>query len=161
MILEGSRVVLEPITPALAQRIIARDEHSDDRWHPEYPFVDELVPLRSLAASSKPDPDFTLYLIRRTSDQLAVGGFGFFGPPDEQGRVEFGYGLIPNARGGGLATEAVTLGIDHARRSGAKLAAADTDVQNVASQRVLVKAGFTEVARRDAQVFYERSLTTA
>ena len=49
-----------------------------------------------------PDPVFTMYLIRRKADGLAVGGFGFIGPPGEDGCVEFGYGLVPSALGQGI-----------------------------------------------------------
>ena len=159
MILRNSTVALEPITPALARRIVARDERPGDRWHAEYPFRDEIDPLRSLAASTAPDPDFTMYLVRRTSDEVAVGGFGFFGPPDDDGRVEFGYGLVPSARGAGLASSAVSLALEHAALRGATIAAADTGADNAASRRVLIKGGLAEVGRRGSLVLYERVLT--
>lgn len=120
--------------------------------------ADELVPLRSLASSAHPDPIFTIYLIRLRSDGLAIGGLGFFGPPDENGRIEFGYGLVAAARGRGLATEAVLAALDFAATAGARSAAAVTDL-DLASQRVLLKAGMTEVNRSETQVFYERELT--
>jgi len=159
MILDGARVSLEPISPQLARRIVAREERPGDRWHPEYPFVDELGPLRALAASPDQDPFFTMYLIRRVSDRLAVGGFGFFGPPDAAGRVEFGYGLVPSARGDGLASDAVTVALRHAAVAGATLAAADTDTSNIPSRCVLAGAGFVEVERRGSLVFFERRLS--
>jgi len=159
MILRNSTVALEPITPTLALRIVARDERPGDRWHAEYPFLDEIDPLRSLAASAVPDPDFTMYVVRRASDGMAVGGFGFFGPPDADGRVEFGYGLVPSARGAGLATSAVLLALGHAARHGATIAAADTEADNAASRRVLIKSGLAEVGRSGTVVLYERVLT--
>ena len=158
MILRNDRVVLEPLTPDLAQRIVARDERPGDRWHAEYPFPDEIDPLRSLAASLDPDPDFTMYALRRAADGVAVGGFGFFGPPDADGRVEFGYGLVPSARGAGLATSAVRLALEHAGELGATVAAADTEADNAASRRVLARAGLTEVGRDGSLVLYERVL---
>jgi len=159
MILRSSTVALEPITPVLARRIVARDERSGDRWHAEYPLLDEIDPLTSLAASEAPDPDFTMYVVRRLSDGMAVGGFGFFGPPDADGRVEFGYGLIPSARGTGLATSAVLLALGHAGLRGATIAAADTEADNAASRRVLLKSGLQEVGRSGPLVLYERDLT--
>lgn len=157
--IETPRLRLEPISPELAARIVAGPREPTDAWHPEYPLADELVPLRSLASSAHPDPIFTLYLIRLRSDGLAIGGLGFFGPPDENGRIEFGYGLVAAARGRGLATEAVMAALDFAATAGARSAAADTDLDNLASQRVLLKAGMTEVNRSETQVFYERELT--
>ena len=158
MILRSSTVALEPITPVLARRIVARDERPGDRWHAEYPFLDEIDPLRSSAASAAPDPDFTMYVVRRSSDGMAVGGFGFFGPPDADGRVEFGYGLVPSARGMGLATSAVLLALEHARLRGATIAAADTQADNAGSRRVLIKGGLEEVRRRGSLILYERVL---
>lgn len=80
----NSRLTLEPISPDLARRIVARQEQPGDNWHREYPFADELGPLTSLAAAEPTDDPFAMYLVRRADDGCAVGGFGFFGPPDEQ-----------------------------------------------------------------------------
>ncbi|WP_243228429.1 GNAT family N-acetyltransferase [Microbacterium sp. CIAB417] len=147
---------LEPITPQLAARIIARDEQPGDRWHAEYPFADELVPLRMLAAATDPHPVFTLYAIR-DEDGVAVGGLGFFGPP-EDGTVEIGYGLVPSARGRGLASDAVTHAVRIAAAHGADRVIADTDLANLPSQRVLLRAGFTESRRNGEKAFFERTL---
>lgn len=152
------RVTLEPISPDLARRILDRSERSGDAWHPEYPFTDELAPLSSLASSNAPHPVFTMYLVRRSSDGLAVGGLGFFGPPDAGGRVELGYGIVPAARGAGLATAALRGALRLAREAGASRAAAETGSTNLASQRVLTATGFAEVTRRDDVVLFERSL---
>lgn len=159
MLIQSARTTLEPISPALARRIIERDERLGDAWHPEYPFADELAPLRGLAESTAVDPVFTLYLIR-DRDGLAVGGFGFFGAPDSSGTIEFGYGLVPSARGVGLATEAVTAALEFAEAQGARRAIADTDLANVASRRVLEKAGLSETHRSGSTVSFARELRT-
>jgi RimJ/RimL family protein N-acetyltransferase len=152
------RLVLHPILPAEAARIVAGAPGRRDRWHPEYPFEDELDPLRSLAAETDPDPVFTLYQVRDGDSGLAVGGIGFFGPPDEEGAVEVGYGLVAAARGRGFATEAVQAVARLAADHGAALLRADTTPGNTASQLVLVKSGLIEVRRTDRLVFYERRL---
>lgn len=149
---------LEPITPATAARILSRDERPGDRWHPQYPFEDERGPLQMLVRDPDPDPVFTLYVIRDETG-VAVGGFGFFGPPDETGTVEFGYGLVPAARGRGRASGAVTAGLRIAAAHGALRAIADTTEDNVASLRVLAKAGMIETARRAGTVFFSRELS--
>jgi len=151
-----ARLVLHAIDPGEAARIVAGDR--DEGWHPQYPFPDELAPLGSLARAPHPDPVFTLYQVREAATGLAVGGIGFFGPPDDEGAVELGYGLVPDARGRGYATEALTGMVGIAREHGARLVRADTAVDNVASQGVLVKAGFREVRRDDRLVLYERTV---
>jgi RimJ/RimL family protein N-acetyltransferase len=158
VILRSARLSLEPISPSLADRIIVRDERPGDEWHHEYPLDDEIDPLTALAAAGPTATPFTMYLIRRADDGKAVGGFGFFGPPDETGSVEFGYGLIPSARGAGLATEAVQVALDHASAWGALIAVADTALGNTASQRVLTKNGFDEVERDESLVYFRRYL---
>lgn len=157
MIIRTERTTLAPISPALARRIVELDERDGDAWHPEYPFADELGPLRGLAESTTGDPIFTMYLIR-DADGTAVGGLGFFGPPDSTGRVEFGYGLVHAARGVGLATEAVAGALSFAAAHGAERAAAETDVTNLASQRVLLKAGLAETGRTATTVSFAREL---
>lgn len=154
--LTTERLVLHPITPEEARRIA--DGEREPGWHPEYPFEDELDPLRSLARAVSPDPVFTLYQVRERVSGLAVGGIGFFGPPDRDGVVELGYGLVQAARGRGIATEALVAAVGIAAGHGATAVHADTEVGNTASQRVLEKAGFREVRRTEALVDFERTL---
>ncbi|TFV98305.1 GNAT family N-acetyltransferase [Leifsonia flava] len=64
-------------------------------------------------------------------------------------------GWSPTVRGAGLATEAVIAAVQLAAGWGARVARADTTPVNVASQRVMEKAGMTEVARSAASVVYD------
>lgn len=149
-------VRLEAISPAEAARIAAGTPGPDDRWHPEYPFADELDPLATLSRTADPDPVFTLHRIVEQRSGLAVGGLGFFGPPDEEGAVELGYGLVPDARGRGYATAALRAAVTLAFAHGARLVRADTEPANAASVRVLERAGFNEVGTRDGLRLFER-----
>ncbi|CAM5510867.1 GNAT family N-acetyltransferase OS=Streptomyces alboniger OX=132473 GN=CP975_15710 PE=4 SV=1 [Streptomyces alboniger] len=85
----------------------------------------------------------------RTEDEVAVGGMGFHGPPDDEGRVEVGYDLAEAARGRGHATTALRA------LSGWALAHPDvgsllalTEPSNLASQAVLARAGYVPLAPR-------------
>ena len=163
MDLTTERLILHPITRAEAARIIALEPDERDDWHPEYPFVDELDALRGLMAADPEaaDPDFRLYMIRRRADGLAVGGIGFFGAPGVDGVVEIGYGLVPAARGSGFATEALVAVVRLAFARGASAVVADTADDNVASKRVLEKAGFRTAWRRDGSVGYRLAASDA
>lgn len=154
----SERLTLEQITPELARRILVRDEQAGDAWHPEYPFADELGPLEHLAQSEATDSVFSMYLIREDRSGLAIGGLGFFGPPDDHGCVEFGYGLVESARGKGYATEAVSAALEFARATGARYAKADTAPDNLPSQRVLEKAGLKLVEKSGSAFYYAREL---
>ena len=151
-------VDLHVITPAEAGRIVAGTPLPDDRWHPEYPLADELDVLRPLANDPAPDPVFGLMMIRDASDGLAVGGIGFFGPPDADGAVEVGYGLVPAARGRGIAGAALTQAIAIAAAHGVRVVRADTDPANLPSSRVLERAGFRELPASDGLRHFELTL---
>jgi [ribosomal protein S5]-alanine N-acetyltransferase len=56
------------------------------------------------------DPALRPWLLRamilRGGPRCAIGRIGFHGPPNEEGRVEVGYTVLPAYRGRGFATEA-------------------------------------------------------
>jgi RimJ/RimL family protein N-acetyltransferase len=100
--------------------------------------------LRATAALGEQRP-FGYYRITRLSDGRAVGGIGFKGQP-EGGCVEIGYGLAPSARGHGYAAEAVIALLTIAVNHGLSRVIADTTLDNIASQRTLVRSGFRLVS---------------
>lgn len=72
----------------------------------------------------------------------SVGDLGFKGPP-HMGRVEIGYGIRPEYEGRGLTTEAVKALCGWAiTQDNVYYLDAETEPGNMASQRVLEKAGF-------------------
>ena len=83
----------------------------DPRWHPDYPRRDD----RDAASMFRGENEWGPRHITRTFDGLVFGSIGFFGPPtpaagpssDEVPEAEIGYGLVSDARGRGVATEAV------------------------------------------------------
>jgi len=109
-----------------------------DRWHPDYPRRDDV----DAATMVRGDGD--LWGPRHiVLDRLAVGSIGCFGPPVD-GETEVGYGLVEEARGQGLATEALTALVSETHRVGVRLRAS-VEPGNTASLRVLAKCGFTEL----------------
>jgi RimJ/RimL family protein N-acetyltransferase len=89
---------------------------------------------------------------------LVIGGAGFHGGPDERGRVEVGYGIVPSWQGQGYATRALQLLMDEARRLGAITLLAETDPGNLASQTVLLRCGFLRSSADDHAIRFESSL---
>jgi RimJ/RimL family protein N-acetyltransferase len=86
--------------------------------------------------------DYGSYQIVRRSDGLVVGDIGFHGPPDSRGAVTIGYGLAPEARGHGYATESLVALVEWALAQPEVTAVnADANLDNVASQRVMERAG--------------------
>lgn len=156
-----SRLQLHAIDVAEAGRIVDRSAGPADAWADDFPFDGDVGAvggfLRATASLGEQRP-FGYYRITRRSDGRAVGGVGFKGQPDG-GCVEIGYGLAPSGRGHGYAAEAViallTLAADHRLSR----VIADTPLDNIASQRTLIRAGFRLVST-DAELHrYEVFLT--
>jgi len=139
-----SRLLLHAIDVAEAERIVARSAGPADSWADDFPFEGDVGAvggfLRATAALGEQQP-FGYYRITRLSDGRAVGGIGFKGQPDN-GCVEIGYGLAPSARGHGYAAEAVIALLTIAADHGLFSVIADTTLDNIASQRTLIGAGF-------------------
>jgi len=114
--------------------------------------------LRATAALGEQRP-FGYYRITRLCDGRAVGGIGFKGQPDG-GCVEIGYGLAPSARGHGYGAEAVIALLTVADDHGPLRVLADTTLDNIASQRTLIRAGFRLVST-DAELHHYEVLLTS
>jgi RimJ/RimL family protein N-acetyltransferase len=67
--------------------------------------------------------------------------------------------LVPSARGEGYAAEAVIALLSLAARHGVSKVIAETTLDNIASQRTLVRAGFSLVNTDDELHHYEVVLT--
>jgi RimJ/RimL family protein N-acetyltransferase len=98
-----------------------------------------------------------------TVDLLIVGTIGFKSPPDSNGSVEIGYGIVPSQQGRGFATQAVDLVV--------KEGFSQTEVQTIeactvpidsASGRVLEKNQFvrdgSKIDPEDGEVWVWRRM---
>ena len=91
-------------------------------------------------------------------DGVVVGGIGFHGPPRD-GLVEVGYGVVPDYRRRGVATEALrrllelAVGLDGVRRVCGRVGE-----DNVASQKVMAAVGMQPVGRDSDFLHYELEL---
>lgn len=142
--LHTQRLTLHAIDTAEGERIVARQPGAGDIWAADFPFDGDINGVRAFlgaAAAEGSRGPFGHYRITRRADGQAIGGIGFKGRP-EGGRVEVGYGLAPSARGWGYAAEALAALLHVAAAHGVSKVVADTDVDNVASQRTLERAGF-------------------
>ena len=152
----STRLIVRPV-PWDAVLAITGGERLDD-WAPDYPDDGDVVIARLLRevgpdlaseASARAQPGDQAWGHRQVVERasgLVVGGIGFFGPP-RAGEVEIGYGIVPSRQGRGYATEALRAMIAMAWADArVRTVVAGTDPGNVASQRVLGKAGFRRTA---------------
>ncbi|HET7386972.1 MAG TPA: GNAT family N-acetyltransferase [Nocardioidaceae bacterium] len=161
--LHTARLTLHAIDTAEAERIVARHAGAGDVWAADYPFDGDVIGVTAFlrAASAHGDQrPFGHYRITRKADGQAIGGIGFKGQP-HNGCVEIGYGLAPSARGQGYAAEALTAILTVAADHGVSRVVADTDKDNLASQRTLERAGFRQSGPNGDLHVYEALLDGA
>jgi RimJ/RimL family protein N-acetyltransferase len=143
------RLRLELITPEEAARMLAGQRKRT--WHPDYPRRDDLAGISMIDADAD-DLSWSPRHVVRAFDGLVVGTIGFFGPPapsdDGVVEAEIGYGLVEDARGRGVATEAVGAMLAHTDRIGVRVRAS-VEPGNTPSVRVLAKCGFTQLRGSD------------
>jgi ribosomal-protein-alanine N-acetyltransferase len=172
--LVSARLIVRPV-PWDAILAITGGERLDD-WAPDYPGDGDVVIARLLQGAhqdvgpeaghapagdaigpvsgpSGAEPGDEAWGHRQVVERasgLVVGGIGFFGPPQDA-EVEIGYGIVPSRQGRGYATEALRAMIAMAWADArVRTVVAGTDPGNVASQRVLEKAGFRRIAGKIA-----------
>jgi hypothetical protein len=95
--------------------------------------------------------------IQLNETELVVGGVGFKSAPSD-GIVEIGYGISEDFQNQGITTEAVALLIVVAKQHTLKLLTAETEISNVASQRVLAKSGFAKIKTTETNIEWQLEL---
>ena len=161
--LSTERLSLHLLTVDEGRRIVDAAPSEQDVWAEDFPMQDDRDGVKGFLGAAEAGHDagpFGCYRIDR--DGAAIGTIGFYGPPDEEGQVMFGYGLVPGARGAGYATEALAGLVAFCRSHDEVLAMiADTETSNTASQRVLDKTGFAMVKEEEGLYFYRQDVAMA
>jgi RimJ/RimL family protein N-acetyltransferase len=144
-------LALRPVPLTEARLLLAGrpTEAMRQTWHPEYPLAETLSALALVIGAYQATAGALVqrpawWVSQIVVDSWVVGDIGFHGPPGEQapGRVEIGYCVVPAWRSQGVASRACALIVEQAWALGAAVIMADTESDNVASQRVLRRNGF-------------------
>ncbi|MGE5927477.1 MAG: GNAT family N-acetyltransferase [Gemmatimonadota bacterium] len=120
--------------------------------------------LARLHAAAPGDPWTHGFALVERDGGAVVGSCAFKGPPGPDGAVEIAYGVEPDRRGKGYATEAACALAAFALGTGSvRVVRAHTEPHRGASARVLAKCGFTLLGEvvdpEDGPVWrWERSL---
>src|SRR5918998_368961 len=148
-------VLLEPDAARALTSAVNADGHP---WAAGYPLGSSLLRAElTVAAAGRGQPlgRFGTYQVVRRADDRVIGDAGFDGPPDATGAVSVGCGITEDARGQGYATEALSALLDWARRqTGLTCVLADTTRSNLASQRLLERAGLHRVGEDGELIYY-------
>ncbi|WP_406200932.1 MULTISPECIES: GNAT family N-acetyltransferase [unclassified Streptomyces] len=161
LVLPTDRLTLQGVTPASAADLSAGGD-GGFTWVVGGPFegTREAAGMMSKAYEEGVHrPEFGLFVLVRREDDLAVGGIGFHGAPDEEGAAEVGYDLVEGVRGRGYASEALsTLSEWALARDDVRLLCAAIHAENAPSQRVVARAGYVRTTveeERAAQVQHD------
>ena len=148
-VLDTERLRLEGVTPAAATDLSAGGTGGFD-WIEGGPFDGTREAAGMVVKSYEAGlhrPEFGLYVLVRREDDRAVGGIGFHGVPDEDGKAEVGYDLAEAARGNGYITEALRVLAKWAlARDDVRSLFATIEPHNTPSQAVISRAGFVKVS---------------
>lgn len=159
LVLRSERLRLEGVTPAAAADL-AHGGTGGFSWLPGGPGEgtrDAAGLVWGMYGLGRHDPKFGLFALVRREDDVAVGGMGFHGPPDAEGRAEIGYDRVEGARGHGYATEALrTLSRWAPARADVRTLFARVERANLPSQKVVSRAGHVLAGGDGTVLVYER-----
>ncbi|MXM67616.1 GNAT family N-acetyltransferase [Streptomyces sp. HUCO-GS316] len=149
LVVPADRVTLQGVTPAAAADLSAGGDGGFE-WVGDGPYEGTREAAGMMVKAYEAGvhrPDFGLFVVVRREADRAVGGLGFHGAPDEDGRTEIGYDLTEAARGNGYATEALrTLAEWALARDDVTTLFATIEHDNSPSQAVISRAGFVKVS---------------
>jgi [ribosomal protein S5]-alanine N-acetyltransferase len=144
-----ARLRVEPATADHLRALIAGDDAFDERFGlhvaPGYLEFDGVLERMLADLDGGADPAWNTYLFVHVADHAVIGLGGFKGPPAD-GTVEIGYGIAPEYRRQGYATEGAALLIETARAADVTTVIAHTLPETNFSTRVLTTLGFTQTS---------------
>lgn len=159
MTLTTPRLRLRPLGPTEMQALLEGVPAPGLEWAEGYPLDGTLVAVamqEDLVRRGVDRGGFCHYQVILPERDLVIGDVGFHAPPDDLGEVSVGFGIVPAARGRGFAVEALRTVLDWAlRQPEVRSVHADTDLVNLASQRVLAAAGMRLAADEGDRKVYE------
>jgi RimJ/RimL family protein N-acetyltransferase len=153
-VIATERLDLIPFTIDSARAAVDGVPGDGPGWADGFPREDDQDAARMFLRA--PDSVFgSWFVVARESGEV-IGTIGFFGPPDADGTLMVGYGLVASARQRGYATEALRALVGYGLAGPAVVRiVADPDLDNLASHRVLEKAGFHPTHATGTSQWYE------
>ena len=162
--IETKRLVLFPYTEEnlklFVEDLNAFEEYYDVKYQGEE--LDHLLMgfLKKLLKEIADDPEhylyFTEFLIVLKENSRIIGSIDYKYVPRD-GLTEVGYGMNQKYEGNGCMSEALKAFLDLGRKLGIKRVQADTRKDNIRSQNVLKRCGFSFL-REDENLWWEAVL---
>ncbi len=157
--LTASELKLAVSSPdALAKGLGVISSHSLIDKETKEAIVNDLLP--NIDNPSKDYLFYTMWTIIWKEEKAIVGAICFHGEPDENGKVEVGYGTDIKYRNNGFMTEAIA-GVIHwiQKNKNVKSIMAETDKSNFASVKVLENNGLKKIRSVGESLFFQIELS--
>lgn len=151
------RLELKPLTSQAAAALSENQEEASRIigaiFPAEWPQPD-LLGILALRAPSSPEAErFGVWVMIERDSRSVVGDIGFKGPPDDAGRIELGYSVIPDRRRRGYAKEAARALIDWGlSQPKVRIIVAGCHPDNAPSIRTLERVGFHRTGEADGEI---------
>jgi ribosomal-protein-alanine N-acetyltransferase len=152
------------VADALADDVEEVERLLDVRLPSEWPDPELADFLPHYSSQLRQDPQalgYGVWLVIERDSRMVVGSAGFQGRPIADGEVEIGYGGHVDFRNRGYAIEAARALVEWAfEQPGVKCVMAQCDQDNIASRRVVLKAGLMQgEAQTDGRIRFETHRT--
>lgn len=167
MYIDTPNLIIQPLTVKQLEKYILCDFSLEKELAVEKkprvitPELKEAITTVILPCTIKNSPNYlfnTLWTVISKEHNTMVGDLTFYGGPNEEGKVEIGYGTYPDFTGKGFMTEAVHVLVQWAHlQHNVQTVIANTDRDNIASMRILEKNDFKRSAETDTQYIWEHS----
>ncbi len=162
--IETERLILMPMTHKMMHTLI--ENNTDEvtklglQLHEKWPRQDTLDILWFLKDLIKSDEDisgFDIWMVIKKDGMQIIGDAGFKGKPDDDGKIEIGFGLVDDEQKKGYGLEAARGLMDWAsQQQGVKTILAECLLDNVGSIKVLTRCGMTETRRDHEYIYWEK-----
>ena len=164
--LETKRLLLIPVDCEILDSLL----ESDEVFFNKYGFVNQGGEFLN------PSPDYLYKIKQRLFDypeeyplavdylivvkeiKTVIGTIYFKYLPNEDGTSEIGYGMNPKYEGHGYMSEALSTMLLFGRDNNIVEVVADTLVDNVKSQNVLIRCGFSLIKKENDKLWFSKAL---
>lgn len=160
--IETTRLLLLPFTLEMMKAATKDNKELEkvlnmevsEQWpNPQYA---KILPMKIEELTTQPSLTKWTRLVVLKEENKVIGEIGCKGGPNEFGIVEIGYGLVPDYRNRGYATEMVRGLVDWLfRQSEVNKVVAECLEENLPSSRVIEKAGFQRVDHSNGMLYWE------
>lgn len=163
--LENDAIILIPIDIEMIDTLLISNKAFFDKYGYQNDGGEYLVPDKKYLLKIKdrmlhhPEeyPLAVDYLIILKDIKTIIGSIYFKSLPID-GECEIGYGTNVKYRGNGYMSITLSMMLEYGKENGIRSVIADTKIDNIKSQNVLLRNGFKEINRNESFIYYRKEL---